>query len=588
VEQPRSVFSSLVSRWRAGLNWEIAVYALLIIIALAMRLWELGARAIHYDECIHICCGWDIFDRPFSWCLAAWTHGPFQFDATALNFFLFGDSDFTARLLPAIFGTALVALPYFLRRQLGRWGSLAVATLLAFSPMFLYFSRYARNDIYIAFFMLLLVVCLWRYIDERKARYLYIGAAALSLSFCTKEVTYITLAVIAFFLIIISGRELATRLRSKVDLKNISAPSEYLILIGTLSLPLFGAFIQLIPGVDLGADLSSVWAKVLVISLFAIAAAIGLRWNWRRWLISALIFYGIFTLLYTTFFTNVSGFATGLWGTVDYWIEQQVVARGGQPWYYYIMLMPIYEFLPLLFASIGAVYYTIKGNLFSRFLVYWTVLSLVLYSLFGEKMPWLSLHIALPAILLGGMFIGRLLTGFQWRWVKPRVAQVGIVLVLLLLFPFSVHVAGQESYQKGDEPPQMLLYAGISSDVPRVVAQIEELAQETGEGKELPITVDGAIYDVGWRWYLRDYKNVDYSIDQPKGSVLVLRADHVPADESYLEKYDEGERINLLIWFPEEYRDFDLGWWWGYFLHRETLGPYWITEGIVYFPKRAP
>ena len=590
MEQARNVISSLGGRLRSiPFKREIALYALLIIIALAMRLWELGARAIHYDESIHIGCGLHIFDKPFSWCLEAWTHGPFQFDGTALTFFLFGDSDFTARLLPVIFGTALVALPYFLRRQLGRWGSLAVATLLAFSPMFFYFSRYARNDIYIAFWILLLVVCMWRYIEERKARYLYIGAAALSLSFCTKEVTYITLAIIVFFLLIIAGRELATRVRSKVDLKNLSAPAEYLILIGTLSLPLFGAFIHLIPGVDLGADLSNVWVIVLVVSLFAIAAAIGLRWNWRRWLISALIFYGIFALLYTSFFTNISGFATGIWSTVDYWIEQQGVARGGQPWFYYIMLLPIYEFLPLLFAAVGAVYYAIKGNLFSRFLVYWAVVSLLLYSFSGEKMPWLSLHIALPAILLGGMFIGQLLQAFEWRRAKPRLAQVSIVLVLLLLFSFSVHVAYQESYQKGDEPPQMLLYAGISSDVPRIAAQIDELAQETGEGNDLAITVDGAIYDVGWRWYLRDYKNVDYSIDQPSGSVLILSADHEPAaNESYLEKYGEGERIKLLIWFPEEYRDFDPGWWWGYFWHRETLGPYWTTEGIVYFPKSAP
>jgi hypothetical protein len=67
--------------------------------------------------------------------------------------------------------------------------------------------------------------------------------------------------------------------------------------------------------------------------------------------------------------------------------------------------------------------------------------------------------------------------------------------------------------------------------------------------------------------------------------VVIVRSDHEPADESYLQKYGEGERINILIWFPEEYRDFDIGWWWGYFLHRETLGPYWNTEGIVYFLK---
>ncbi len=588
MEQARNVFLSQASRLCSCFSWEIAFYILLALIALVMRLWELGARAFHYDEVLHVFYSWH-FAQGQGYQHMPMMHGPFQFDGTALIFFLFGDSDFTARLLPAIFGTALVVLPYFLRRQLGRWGSLAVATLLAFSPLLLYYSRYARNDIYIVFWSLLIVICMWRYFEERKARYLYIGAAALSLSFCTKEVSYITVAIIALFLLIVAAWELVSRLRKRLDLKELSAPAEFLIMIGTLSLPLFGAlWWAAYTNLDSGLE------KVLIVLLlsgvcivFAICAVVGILWNWRRLLISAIIFYGIFTLLYTSFFTNPGGFVSGIWGTVDYWIEQQEVARGGQPWFYYIMLLPIYEFLPLLFAFVGAVYYAIKGNLFSRFLVYWVVVSLLLYSFSGEKMPWLSLHIALPVILLGGVFIGRLLQGLEWRWVKPRIAQVSTVLVLLFLFSSTVYIACQESYQEGDEPPQMLLYAGMSSDVPRIMDQIEELAEETGEGKEIAITLDNDLYWL-WRWYLRDYKNVDYSIDQPKGSVLILSADHEPADESYLEQYDEGERIKLLIWFPEEYRDFDLGWWWGYFLHRETLGPYWTSEGIVYFSESAP
>ena len=575
----------MVSRLR--LNWEIASYILLAFIALGMRLWDLGSRAIHHDESLH---------AVYSWYLAngqgyqhmPMMHGPFQFHGTALNFFLFGDSDFTARLLPALFGVALVVLLYFLRRHLGRWGSLAVATLLAFSPMLLYFSRFARNDIYILFWTLLLVICLWRYIEEKKARYLYIGAAALSLSFCTKEVSYITVVIFASFLLIVAGRELIARIRRRFDLSDLPPAAEYLILIGTLSLPLFAAAIELIPGVEL----THLWAKALVVVfLFMISAAIGLRWNVRRWLLSVLIFYGIFALLYTTFFTNISGFASGIWGSMEYWIAQQEVARGGQPWYYYILLLSFYEFLPLIFAFIGAIYYTVRGNLFSRFLVYWAALSLIIYSLFGEKMPWLSLHIALPMILLGGNFIGRLFQEVDWRRVRASALRAVTVLALLLLFAFMVRVAFQASYQRGDEPPQMLVYAGISSAVPQIMGQIEGLAEETGEGKELRITVDSPL-TWPWVWYLRDY-NVDWSDlstidDPPVGTVLLLGAGNEEAAQPYLEKYGEGQRFRQLLWFPEEYRDFDLGWWWDYFMHRKTLGPYWSAEGIAYFPRSAP
>ncbi len=95
----------------------------------------------------------------------------------------------------------MVLLPYFLRGRLGRGGGLLAASMLAFSPSMLYFSRFMRNDIYIVFLTILLVISLWRYMEEGRARYLYLGAAALGLSFATKEVSYITVAIWGVFLL---------------------------------------------------------------------------------------------------------------------------------------------------------------------------------------------------------------------------------------------------------------------------------------------------------------------------------------------------------------------------------------------------
>ena len=578
------------------LDREFVPYLVLAAVALGMRLWDLGSRAISHDESLHVFYSWGL-SQGNGYEHDPMMHGPFQFLGNALNFLIFGDSDFTARLLPALFGAALVLLPFFLRRYLGRWGGIAVAVLLAFSPTMLYFSRYARNDIYIAFWTLLLVICLWRYIAERRARYLYIGAAALSLSFCTKEVSYITVAIFASFLLIVAGKGLAARVRKKLDLSGLSAPAEYLIFIGTLALPLFGAFIGLIPGVDLAPGVVT-WHKVLtVVLLLVVSAAIGLRWSVRRWLLSALIFYGIFALFYTTYFTHIPGFGSGIWESADYWIEQQEVARGGQPWYYYLMLLSFYEFLPLALAAVGAIYFTIKGDLFSRFLVYWAALSLILYSIFGEKMPWLSVHMALPAILLGGKLIGRLFQEVNWRRMRACALRAVAALVLIFLFSFTVHVALNTSYQEDDEPVEMLVYAGISSDVPQIMAEIETVAEETGEGKDLMVTVDFEL-TWPWAWYLRDY-NIEYSnlgsIDHPPaGTVVLLFAGNEEAARPYLEEYGEGQRFHQLLWFPEEYRDFDIfasdswRWWWHYFLDRTTLGPYWSSEGIAYFPRGTP
>jgi sugar lactone lactonase YvrE len=48
-------------------------------------------------------------------------------------------------------------------------------------------------------------------------------------------------------------------------------------------------------------------------------------------------------------FTNPNGIATGIIGSLGYWLEQQGVRRGSQPQYYYqLIVMPIYEYLPII------------------------------------------------------------------------------------------------------------------------------------------------------------------------------------------------------------------------------------------------
>ncbi|MCH8949947.1 MAG: TIGR03663 family protein [Chloroflexi bacterium] len=168
--------------------WPAILIVALIALAAGLRLWDLGARSIHHDESIHIKFAWDIVKG------GAYTHdpvyhGPFQYYGIAATFFVFGDNDYTSRLFSALFGIALVGLPFLLRRQIGTLGAVLAAGLLAVSPALIYFSRFARNDMYVAFFTLAIVVCIWRYMEERKNGWLIAIAPLLALSFAAKEVT---------------------------------------------------------------------------------------------------------------------------------------------------------------------------------------------------------------------------------------------------------------------------------------------------------------------------------------------------------------------------------------------------------------
>jgi hypothetical protein len=122
--------------------------------------------------------------------------------------------------------------------------------------------------------------------------------------------------------------------------------------------------------------------------------------------------------LFTTFFTNPAGIGTGFIGSLGYWLSQHDVARGSQPWYYYLIIFPLYEYLPLIggiFATM-AVFISRKTmptiqRSFVLFLMWWAFWIFMALSLAGEKMPWLSTHIAVPFILLTGWWIGHLTVG---------------------------------------------------------------------------------------------------------------------------------------------------------------------------------
>ncbi|MEZ4658208.1 MAG: hypothetical protein R2911_11605 [Caldilineaceae bacterium] len=68
---------------------------------------------------------------------------PLLFALHSLLFWIGADTDAAARLIPALFGTALVLLPWFLRPYLGRTGALLAALLLAVDPWLAAYSRLA-------------------------------------------------------------------------------------------------------------------------------------------------------------------------------------------------------------------------------------------------------------------------------------------------------------------------------------------------------------------------------------------------------------------------------------------------------------
>ena len=127
------------------LDWEKTLWIAILVLALFTRFYGLGWRAMSHDESLHVVYSHKLYNGE-GYEHDPMMHGPFLFHANALAYFLFGANDFSGRVVPALFGVAMVLLPYFMRRWLGKVGALAMGFMILISPMLSYYSRYIRNE----------------------------------------------------------------------------------------------------------------------------------------------------------------------------------------------------------------------------------------------------------------------------------------------------------------------------------------------------------------------------------------------------------------------------------------------------------
>ncbi len=703
----------------------------LVLIALCMRLWELDARVMHYDEAIHLHYSWklanlEIFNH------SPWMHGPLQIEFVAFAISLFGDTDFVARVMYAIVGSLLVGLPYFLRHQLGRFGAISISVMLVLSPSMLYFSRFGRNDILMAFWSVSLFILMIRYICDGKNYYLYLASAVLALMFCTKETSYLVVFIVGSICFLIASPDLLTCLFRRTKFTQLSGPAGFFLLILLLTLPQWSALSGFLQGLfgltlinpnDAGIGITGIphWGEpfirfplheikwpfhlVMVIALFtfstyrnrirsqpytngilgtllglsfgiAILLAtlqplrygmegsiiadfriymigleliiiiglvlickylfsyhisicrivviatlsllygvlftdltdtyelmtsivpddihidispglislnylisfvvvattvwlsfyLGFKWKQGVWIRCAAIFYFIWVTLYTTVYTNWAGIFTGGWQGLGYWIAQQDVARGNQPWYYYVVGLSVYELLPFIFGIIASIYYIKKADTFGLSLVLWSILTFLAFTLASEKMPWLLVGVVLPLIVLTGKYLDDLycqvnwsiaLKGWTWLlfgliptqviacvyifhiWLSSElnfdIAKVILISLLIISFPvsawlirksnpkngcrivtlvfamilFSVSIWGsfRASYTYDDSTIEFLAYAQGSNDIKKVY---QELEQQVFKNDLVPnnVKVDYELW-YPMQWYGRNHEQAN-------------------------------------------------------------------------------
>lgn len=495
-------------------RWELALWVALVAAALAVRLIALGDRPFHHDESQDAYFSW-IFRTTGQYAYDPLLHGPLRFYLTALAYLLFGDSDFTARLAPALMGTTMVALPFGLRGMLGRGAAFAAAALLAFEPTYLYFSRFAREDIYVACLTLALIVAVWRFLDRPRPHQPAIIGALLALSFATKESTFITVFVMGSFFVLA-----------------LALPRTRPAVLGPLT---------------------------------------GVGWAAWGWALAA--FAGVFTVLFTTFLTHPRGLWDGVYTGLHYWLTQQPVGRGGEPWYFYIVVLFGEEWPVVLLGAVGAVALAQRRSLLGAFLIWDYLLSLAIYSWAGEKFAWLVVHPLLPLLLLAGAGLESI-----WHARRSWYGRLGIVVATLGL-AYSAYASFTVNALNGADPRELLVSTQSSVEVKQVAEQVRALAARRARaGRPLTITVDaadGATFPYAWYFRHLDAGYVDLSQGKLSPTDVVILTEASRARQAAQLAGYHGRRFPFRVWWVRDYGAMSLRGWWNWFVHRRP----WNTTG---------
>ena len=451
--------------------WQ-ATCLLILVAAAFLRLYHLSLKPLHHDEGVNAY----FFERLFR--RGIYQYDPANYHGPTLYYFALlissvietfsRPNELTAvaiRLVPALFGIAMVALLLSLRKQVGNIGVLTAAALVAVSPGAVYFSRDFIHEALLVFFTLAVPVAILRYHDTQKPSYLMLASSAAALMFATKETAAISAGVLLVAL-------LATLFwsRSRVLVTTNAEASKP----------------------DRGRPLLRDGGLSRAVLL---------------WLLAALVFLVIYALFYSSFLSDPSGIHHGI-ETFRYWVK-----TGSQqhraPWYTYLRWMEQAE-LPILGLGIVGTGLALwrRRDRFPLFAGLWAWGLLAAYSLLPYKTPWLTLNYIVPMAIVSGYAVQ---TAGDWLQ-RLRIACLRpLMLVLLaLILGLSLTQSIRLNFLRYDDEHLPYVYMQTYRTLIPLIEQINVIAAQSGSGRQTTIMVTSRDY---WPlpWYLQDYRYVGYT-----------------------------------------------------------------------------
>lgn len=215
---------------------------------------------------------------------------------------------------------------------------------------------------------------------------------------------------------------------------------------------------------------------------FSVTDTVRAMWEDKTGLLMAVFAYlVVFVPLYTSMFTNMAGLRSATIdtdGTLLYWLGQHDFRRGEQPWFYFLLLLPQYDYIVCILGALLVLVTLIRSGaallgwsggkqlFFRLFLSLWFLGIFVGLSYAGEKMPWLIVHISLPGVLLAGAMVGAIVdmaldarkrrgdeADRAWNWLGLTLRDWGLTSALITIGAAFVWIAAPVTVGEMIETP---------------------------------------------------------------------------------------------------------------------------------------
>ena len=542
----------------------LASCVLIAAIAIFLRFYDLARKPFHHDEGVNGFFLTTLFrDGVYKYDPANY-HGPTLYYIALAFAKTFGLESVPVRASVAVFGVLIVIMAMFLRRYIGRIGSLFAALLLALSPGMVFISRYFIHEIFFVFLSFAVVLSVVYFVERQKAGVIAIGSAAILLLVCFLPSTLNFAGYLAgpnptalwafrggFFI----GELVLTAIISRMLMEwNAGRPVYFILAAACISL-MFAtketAFITLgtlviacvcvwmwrkiYRGRKADGELDAIEDAHLTWRNFYAALGTGIDRTLMFAAAAAVVIY-LFVLFFSSFFTYPEGVrsafeAYALWtktGSKDH-------TQNGL-WAYFGWGFESEAPIFILWA-IGTLIALAKArHRLAMFSGLWAFGLLAAYTIIPYKTPWLALSFLLPMCLVAGYAINEL-------WASKNSS---LRMVAGLLMIGSASIMAYQTYDlnfiRYDDESTTYVYAHTRREFLDLMKQIDYYAEKSGKGKDAKIDIVSPDY---WPmvWYTKDYKEAIYHghmIDPDNADMVVAKKDEQDADliRLYSAKYE--------------------------------------------------